>query len=454
MYQLPRLRLALGLGDQELEQRLRPALDAADDLVVVAQSLAADQLLQVVESRHADAAVVAWSLHRLSDAVLDQLDRSGLPVVLLVPDPEDERWRARRGPVLPLDADAATIREVVLAARRGERLFAKSHTLLRPIATEPVTLKAADAPEGPPPGIIAVAGGMGSPGRTTVAINLAAALGAAAPTVLVEADLCAPALAGYLDRDPSRNLCTLAHAVREEPRAWGPALADELQPLARQSPLGVVLCGPPKREMRTSIAPAFLERLLVELAHRYQYVVVDVGPDLLGMETAAATHRAALASAHHVLLVSASDLVGLWHARTALDQFERQLGIDRRSVNLILNRYDARYHHGRSEVEWHLGAPIAAVVPFDHQASQQAIAEQRPLVVDPTSRASRALIGLAERVHDGKLRLPIEPARRDRSEPWWRRVLPRARPTVSMRPASVPESLPFAVAGERRSRAW
>src|ERR1700687_3598241 len=112
MYQLPRLRLALGLGDQELEQRLRPALDAADDLVVVAQSLAADQLLQVVQSGQADAAVVASGLHRLSDAALEQLDQFGLPVVLLVPDPDDERWRARRGPVLPLDVDASTIREV------------------------------------------------------------------------------------------------------------------------------------------------------------------------------------------------------------------------------------------------------------------------------------------------------------------------------------------------------
>src|ERR1700687_27413 len=306
MFQPPRLRLALGLGDQELEQRLRPALDAADDLVVVAQSLAADQLLQVVESRQADAAVVAWSLHRLSDAVLEQLDRSGLPVVLLVPDPDDERWRARRGPGLPLDADDATIREVVLAARQGERVFARAHTRIRPVAAEPVTLKAADAAEGPPPGVIAVAGGMGSPGRTTVAINLATALGAAAPTVLVEADLCTPALAAYLDRDPSRNLCTLAHAVREESRAWGPALADELQPLARHSPQGVVLCGPPKREMRTGIAPAFLERLLVELAHRYRYVVVDVGTDLLGMESAAANHRAVLSIARQVLVVSAS----------------------------------------------------------------------------------------------------------------------------------------------------
>src|ERR1700738_4557791 len=142
MYQLPRLRLALGLGDQELEQRLRPALDAADDVVIVAQSLAADQLLQVGGARQAAAAVVAWSLHRLSDAVLAQLDQAGLPVVLLVPDPEDERWRARRGQVLPLDVDAATIRDVVLAARRGERPATKSFNRPRP-TTEPVTLKAA-----------------------------------------------------------------------------------------------------------------------------------------------------------------------------------------------------------------------------------------------------------------------------------------------------------------------
>jgi Flp pilus assembly CpaE family ATPase len=214
------------------------------------------------------------------------------------------------------------------------------------------------------------------------------------------------------------------------------------------------LCGPPKREMRTSIAPAFLERLLVELGHRYRYVVVDVGPDLLGVDSAATNHRAMLASARHVLVVSASDLVGLWHTRTALDQLERQLGIDRRSVNVILNRHDPRYHHAQSEVEWHLGAPIAAVVPFDHQASQRAIGEQRPLVLDPTSRASRALISLAERVHADKLRLAPEPARRERSESWWRRVVPRPRARVSVRPTSAPESLRLALPGEPGRRAW
>src|SRR5688500_4185577 len=88
----PALRLALALGDQELEQRLRPALEAAHDLEVAAQCLAADQLLEVVQTRQVDAVVVAWGLHRLSESVLAQLERARLPMLVLVPDPDNERW--------------------------------------------------------------------------------------------------------------------------------------------------------------------------------------------------------------------------------------------------------------------------------------------------------------------------------------------------------------------------
>ena len=447
MYQSPSLRLALGLGDQELEQRLRPAFDAADDVLVVAQCLAADQLLQVVESRVADAVVVAWSLHRLTDAVLEQLDRSGLPVALLVPDPLDPRWRGRHGLVMPISSDDATIRQALVAARRGERLLSVSRPRPTP---EPVVLKDADRPVGSAPGVIVVAGGAGSPGRTTVAINLAAALGAAAPTVLVEADLSAPTVAAFLDRDPSRNLCTLAHAVREDPHVWAAALADELQPLSSNSPQTLVLCGLPKREMRSSIAPTFIEQLVAELARRYRYVVVDVGPDWLGADIAAANHRAALVSAQQLLLVAAADLVGLWHARTALDQLERLLGIGRQNVQLVLNRHDARFHHSPAEVAWHLGAPVTAVIPFDHPAAQRAVANQRPLVVDSNGRVSRALVGLAEVIHAARLRLPVEPEVRTPADKWWRRLVPGSTPGARSRPSSAAGQLSVG----RRGQAW
>ena len=430
---LQRLRLALALGDQEREQRLRPALDADPELVVAAQCLAADQLLAVVQARQVDAVLLAWGLHRLSEDVVAQLDRSGLPWVLLAPAEDFERWQARRGVVLPLDADAATVRAGIKAAMRGDRLLVQRE---RP-RTEPSIPGPRQELQNSEFSVIAIAGGHGSPGRTTLAINLAAALGAVAPTILVDADLSSPSVLAYLDSDPSRNICTLAHAVRESAHAWGRALRDELQPLSTRSPAAQVLCGLPKPEMRSGISAGFIERLVAELAGHSRYVVLDVGAELLGIESAPSVHRAALASAHHVLLVASAELVGLWQARTELAQLERQLQLDRDRLSLVLNRYDARHHHARAEIEWHFGLAAAAVIPHDYPAAQRAVAAQRPLVLDRSSRAARAILSLAERIHQGRVHLPAEPQDRGRSD-WIRRVWPS--PTLPWRAARPAEA--------------
>ena len=442
---MTRLRVALGLGDQELEQRLRPTLESVADLNIVAQCLAADQLLELVQSHQVDALVLAWTLHRLTDAILSQLERPGLILVLLVAEPGEERWLGRSGPVLSINSDAETIHQAILSARPGERIRSRP-----PTSREPVQLKPADRPPLASGGVIAVTGGAGSPGRTTLAINLAIALGAAVPTALVDLDLCAPTVAAFVDADPSQNICTLAHAVRDDPRAWGAALADELQPLGSAASNSVVLCGPPKREMRSSIGPPLVERLIDELAQRYHWVVLDVGPEWLGIDAVAATHRAALAHAAQLILVSAADFVGLWHARTALDQLERLVDVDRARVNLVLNRHDARYHHSRQEVDWHLGAPVVAMIPFDQAAFQRAISDQSPVVLDPASRAGRALVSFAEGVHADKLRLPLVKAARPR-QAWWRRVLRRQPAPVLTRSFARVDAPQRAVASGSRS---
>jgi Flp pilus assembly CpaE family ATPase len=398
----PRLRLALALGDQEREQRLRPALDEDPELLVAAQCLAADQVLGAVESRQVDAVIIAWGLHRLSESLLAQLERSGLPLVVLVPAAELDGWRKRHRLVLPLDVDAATVCAVIKAAGRGERLVLSRDRARAEAA--PSELR--ETPGSQELAVLAVTGGHSSPGRTTIAINLAAALGAVAPTVLLDLDLSAPSTHAYLDRDPSRNICTLAHAVRENSHAWGGVLRDELQPLGVRNSSAQILCGLPKPEMRSSLTPQFVRRLVAEASSQARYVVLDVGPDLLGMEAAASAHRAALSAAHCVLLVASADLVGLWQARSALGLIEAQVQVDRSRMSLVLNRFDARHHHARVEVEWHLGLPAAAVVPHDHAATQRAIANQEPLVLDSNSRAARAILGLAERVHQGSVRLP------------------------------------------------
>ncbi len=406
----PPLRLAVGLGDPERERALLPALSESGEFVVAERCLAADQLLACLERGQVDVALVASGLHRLNGSALDELAHARIPLVLLASPSCLQPGKETPGVTLPLDADDEAVRRALLAVVRGERPRTDPPKSKRdqPLPEPPRT------PSSPPSAfsVIALASGHGSPGRTTVALSLAAALGAVAPTVLVDADLAGPSLAAHLDADPTRNLYMIAHAEPETERDWNRVLAQETQPLTSRSPHGVVLCGVPKPEMRVGLSAGFLERLTAELGRRYRHVVLDVGADLLGSESA--LHRTALRLSQQVLLVASADLVGLWHARTVLGLFRGPLQIDLDRTALIINRHDRRYHHGRSEIEWALGLPTAAVIPCDHGAAQRALAAQQPLVLEGRSRAGRALLDLAERVHGGSIVLPPEPNRNGR----------------------------------------
>jgi Mrp family chromosome partitioning ATPase len=446
------LRLALALGDQELEQRLRPTLEASDSIEVAAQCLAADQVLEAAQARRVDVVLVAWGLHRLTDNVLVQLERTRLPLLVLAPDPDAARWSDRHAVVLPLHVDAATLRETIQATARGDRP-----------QPSPVAAHSESTPSRPrgsvdpdEVSVIAVAGSARSPGRTTVALNLATALGAAEATVLVDADFASPSVAAYLDCDPSRNVCTLAHAVRESPHVWSRVLDDELQPLHERSRAGRVLCGLPKREMRSSVSPAALERIIGELSQRFRYVVLDVGTELIGIEAVPTLHRAAVQSAHHVLVVTAPDLVGLWHARTSLGQLEQQVEIGHEMMSLVINRHDPKHHHTRQEIEWHLGYPASAVVPHDFAGMQRAMCEQRPAVVDPRSRSGRALIGLAECVHQGRIQLPSARGDTDpQPNSAWSRLRNAAHAaSARLRPTTGHTRSPSLTADRGRGGAW
>jgi len=406
---LPPFRVAAGLGDPDRERMMLSALGGSGDIVIAERCLSADQLVASVQRGSIDAILVASDLHRLSEERINDLIRSGLPLVLLVPDPEDERWHDLPGAVLPSNADAATVQTALVAIIRGERaaLSRRRDELAAPDIVPSVTPDTLEESLS----VIALASGYGSPGRTTVAVSLAAALGAVAPTILVDADLSGPAVAACLDADPTRNISMVVHADPETARDWDRAVAQETQPLHPRSPHGVVLCGVPKPEMRSAISVRFFERLIAELRQRYRYVILDVGADLIGTEMR--VHRAALTQAQQVLLVTSGDLVGLWRARTALSLFETQLAVSQERVALVINRHDHRHHHGRSEIEWALGLPAAAVVAYDHRSVERATAAQHPVVFE-RGRASRALIDLAERIHGGRILLQQEVAAKRR----------------------------------------
>jgi MinD-like ATPase involved in chromosome partitioning or flagellar assembly len=407
------VRVVVGLGDPERERRLLPALAEFEDVRVVERCLSADQLLAAVSSGRADVALVAFDLHRLGSGALSDLEATRVPRVLLVRDAADPRWESQRGVVLPLDAEADLVHRAMEAAVRGERLSLNgtTHDVL-PIQEEREPLPAEAAAPAETLSIIGLCSGPGSPGRTTVAINLAAALGAVVPTVLVDADLAGPSVAAHLDADPTRNLYMVAHAEPDAAWEWDRAIQAEVQPLERtRSPYADILCGVPKPDMRGRITRRFIERLVQALQRRYRYVILDTGGELVGPE--GTVHRAALGLAQQVLLVCSSDLVGLWRARTTLGLLQSHLQISTDRVALVVNRHDPRFHHGRTEIEWALGASTASIVPYDHLGMERAVAAQRPAIAG-RSTAGKALLDLAERIHGGKVVLAPEPERTDR----------------------------------------
>ncbi|MDE3075050.1 MAG: P-loop NTPase [Chloroflexota bacterium] len=405
-----RLRVITGLGDAEREQHLLAGLAAAGH-VVTHRCLTADELVAAAQQPGADAILVASGLHRLSAASMAALGATHKRLIVLGAD----RIRGLPGSLsltaLPLDADVDAVQAALDLAASGI-----APTDWRQTAAPEVT-GAYEAPSDEQASVlapvVAIVSGHGSPGRTTVAINLAAALGASAgPTVLVDADLAGPSIAAHLGLDPTRNLYMLAHASPETAREWSRAIEQETQPIGPRSKNGVAVCGVPKPEMRSGVSARFFDRLLVELSARYRYVIVDTSElAALGEEGCAAV---ALRRAERVLLVTGADVASLWHTKTALHALASYYQRPADSLALVVNRHDHRHHHRRKELEWALQVPLAALIPFDQAGVQRALAAQTAAVLHERNRIGRAALQLAGRLHGGDIVLPPDPERAPR----------------------------------------
>jgi Mrp family chromosome partitioning ATPase len=173
------------------------------------------------------------------------------------------------------------------------------------------------APDVPTP-VTVVWGPTGAPGRTTVAVTLAAHLAAGGVrTLLVDLDTWGASIAqvlGLLDEAPG-----VAAAARASEQGSLDVIG-----LARMAPEVVpglrVLTGLPKAERWPELRSAAVEDMLRLARHVVDHVVVDVGFALeddeeLSYDTAAprrnATTLTALEQADHLVVVGAADPVGL-----------------------------------------------------------------------------------------------------------------------------------------------
>lgn len=415
------------------EESLVHALERSDlGVTVVRRCVDVADLLATASSGTARAVLVSSDLRRLDRETLARLAVQGVAVVGVVP-PDDEPAERRLRQlgvlhVLPADSDPGRISAAVMdAVATAIDAPTAAGAPSDPLAALP------DLPAGGPPDfgedldlpeatgrVIAVWGPTGAPGRTTVAVTLAAELAALGqPTLLADADVYGGAVAqslGLLDEAPG-----LAAAVRLANNGVldVPALAE----LARRvAPHLRVLTGITRAERWTELRPSALEVVLEMVRQLAAVTVVDCGfclekDEELAYDQSVARRNGAtlatLSSADTVLAVGSGDPVGLQRLVRGLAELAEAVPGVRPAV--VVNRVRASVVPGDAEQEItaalqrYAGVEPVGFIPADAKAADAAMLAGRSLTeAAPDSPARLAIAALAAR-YVGK---PVPASRR------------------------------------------
>jgi Flp pilus assembly CpaE family ATPase len=362
-------------------------------------------LQAAVASPETDALLVSSLLHAIPLHELRALAEAATGrMVVLAPDRAAPDWDGFPATVLEAEPSRAELLDALEQAVLGR---APGRAPRRPrAAATPGTPRlaqtassAADAG-----GRLHVVTSVSSDGATTMAAALAFAIGMVARTVALDANWAHGSdLEYHFGADPELNACLLAREPRPKTDAeWTAALRSELQPAGAPSRTDV-LCGVTRLSLRSYLSPDFVQRLLVELRRRYQYVFADTSglgwaPDDPPLD------RLTLESADQVLLVVRADEQGVSRATRALLDWPH-----RERMGVILNIAGGPGAETAREVEQALKAPVLAVVPTDTRGVAAARGRNRPIVCQPGCRAARPTLELARRlVGREPLAMPVD----------------------------------------------
>jgi Flp pilus assembly CpaE family ATPase len=191
-------------------------------------------------------------------------------------------------------------------------------------------------------------------GKTTLATNLAAVLGAggARSVCLVDLDLAFGDVAGMLGLEPQR---TLAEGIPLTSRLHQSNVHTVLTTTAFSRFDCVLAPTEPGEAERVPVA--LVGKLLAKLTWLYDHVVVDTPAQLT------AHTLAALDSSHHHVLLTTPDRPALVSLRRTLDTLD-MLSYDHIARTIVLNRGDSRVGLDVSDVEDLVRSPVAARLPY------------------------------------------------------------------------------------------
>ena len=399
------------------ESELVTALEASASLTVVRRCADLADLLAAASAGLAEVAIVSADLRSLDRAALHHLARHSVLVVGAIEpgDEPGERRLRQLGIDVVVHSDAAT--------HELEEALEQLDTVTGPAPLpfgEAAAPDGASGPQGDGEGwvpvedaqVIAVWGPTGAPGRTTVALNLAAELAhSGARTLLVDADTYGSSVAQSL------ALLDEAPGVAAAARAADQGSLD-LHSLARLAPEVSarlrVLTGIPRADRWPEMRAAAVENVLTVARQLAERVVVDCGfaiedDEELSYDTLAPRRNAAtltaLEQADELIVVGSAEPVGLQRLVRAV----QDLGsIPSPTPRVVINKVRASSVGTRPQrriaeaLSRFAGMDDLAFLPWDQASLDGAMFAGRSLAeFAPQSELRRALAAVAGRYAAG-----------------------------------------------------
>jgi len=387
-------------------------------ITVVRRCVDLADLLAAASTGTARGALLSADLRRLDRDALARLAAARVAVVgLYAPGDEHAETRLRQLGVvqlLPADSSPVDIAAAMSAALAVQDAGAGGSVAAtawsQPLEALPTDAVPSDAMPVVEPGsgrLVAVWGPTGAPGRTTVAVTVAAELAASGvPTLLADADVYGGVVAqvlGFLDEAPGLAAAArLANNGQLDVAALA-AAAPQAAPNLR------VLTGISRSDRWPELRPSALDQVW-ELARSLAAVtVVDLGfcleqDEELSFDTAAPRRNGAtiatLVAADTVLAVGAADPVGMQRLLRGLTQLNEV--VPGALPRVVINRVRRGAVGADPETQLaealdrYAGIRDIAFVPEDREAFDTALLQARTLgEVSPDSRARIALAGVA-----------------------------------------------------------
>lgn len=380
---------------------LIPAIDAhRSGLHLLRRCVDLADLLAVGHAGLIQVAIVSADLSRLDRDHVVRLRADGVAVLLV----EDDETAGR---CLQLG-----VSDVVTSTTPPGDVVAQVRALAdrsaEPVAAPPVPIENTTPRAGQ---LVAVWGPAGSPGRSTLALNLAneAAL-AGCPTLLVDADVAGGALSsrlGVLDEAPG-----LAAAARSAARgrlstsllaAQAVTVADGLR----------LLTGDTRPDRWRELRPAAIETVCDTSRHLGDLVVVDLGAAMTGADVDRLPGSGAgpddvsatvVGLADEVVVVASPDPLGMLRLVHGLDQLSalapqaQPVVVVNRMRERVVGRNAAR--QVRETVERFAGSVEVVLLPDDPKATDDSLRTATPLsAVAPASALRAGIVGLLGRLH-------------------------------------------------------